>query len=127
MRLTATVSLLALALAGCATRTDYPAPPSSAAAPLQSGGQITTQLPANVRPLQYTIHAAPDAEKLRFTGRADIDIQVLQATNRITLNAAELDFAKVSLGGGDERAPLALNPSGIDKDEEKQIATFRFG
>jgi aminopeptidase N len=126
MRLFATASLLALALSGCAGTTGRPAPVSPAAPAASGSSGITTQLPTNVRPLQYTINAAPDAANLRFTARADIDIQVLQATDRITLNAADLEFGNVSLGGGDPNAPLALNPRNIDKDEEKQTATFRF-
>jgi aminopeptidase N len=127
MRLFATVSLLALALAGC-TRTNDGVPPATAAAPAaQATRQITTQLPTNVRPLQYTIHATTDAANLRFTGRADIDIQVLQATDSITLNAADLEFGQVSLGAGGGNAPLALNPRDIDVSTEKQTATFKFG
>jgi aminopeptidase N len=125
MRLFATVSLIALTLAGIAG----PADRSQAAAPRTKAAQtarITTQLPTNVRPLQYTIAARPDADQLRFSGRADIDIQVLQATDSITLNAADLDFKSVSLGGGGTGAPLALNPRKIDVDSDKQTATFRF-
>ncbi|HEX8483131.1 MAG TPA: M1 family metallopeptidase, partial [Allosphingosinicella sp.] len=126
MRLFATASLIALALSGCAGTAERPAPPAPAAGGGAAASRIPTQLPSNVRPLQYTIHAVPDAARLRFAGRVDIDIQVLEATDRITLNAADLDFGNVSLGGGSEAAPLALNPRGIDKDEEKQTATFRF-
>ncbi|HYJ83309.1 MAG TPA: M1 family metallopeptidase [Allosphingosinicella sp.] len=123
MRLFATASLLALTLAGCAKSADRPAP----AAPAPSASrQIPTQLPPNVRPLQYTINATPDAANLRFTGRVDIDIQILAESNSITLNAADLEFVRVSLGGGDGGAPLALNPSEIDVDKERQTATFGF-
>src|ERR1700741_229870 len=52
--------------------------------------QVPSQLPRNVRPLHYRIAAPPDAANLRFTGRVEIDIEVLQPTDRITLNAAEL-------------------------------------
>jgi aminopeptidase N len=127
MRLFATVSLLALALAGCARIGDRTAPATPSASAPQASRQITTQLPTNVRPIRYTIHATPDAANLRFTARTDIDIQVLQATDSITLNAADLEFGEVSLGGGDEKAPLALNPRDIDVSGEKQTATFKFG
>ncbi|HEU0100144.1 MAG TPA: M1 family metallopeptidase [Allosphingosinicella sp.] len=127
MRLFATASLIALTLAGCARTTDSSAPATPAAEAAQSPRRIPTQLPTNVRPLQYTIHATPDAANLRFTGRADIDIQVLQPTDRIVLNAADLEFGEVSLGGGSEASPLALNPRDIDVSEEKQTATFEFG
>jgi aminopeptidase N len=122
MRLLATASLLALTLAGSAGTAD-----EGKAAPLKAGvaqaARIPTQLPTNVRPLQYTIAARPDAAKLRFSGRADIDIQVLQATDSITLNAADLAFDSVSLGGS---GTPALKPRKIDVDADKQTATFRF-
>ncbi|MEA3052299.1 MAG: hypothetical protein QOG72_1202 [Sphingomonadales bacterium] len=124
MRLLATASLLALALAGCA-RTTQQSAPATVAAP-QASRQVPTQLPTNVRPLQYTIAVTPDAANLRFTGRADIDIRVLEPTDFITLNAADLEFADVSLGGGDGASLLALNPRKIDVDPDKQTATFRF-
>ncbi len=127
MRLFATVSLLALSLAGCAQTADRPAPHSTAANARLASRQIPTQLPANVRPLRYTINATPDAANLRFTGRTDVDIEVLESTDRITLNSAGLEFGEVSLGGGDGNAPIALNPRGIDVSEETQTATFRFG
>ena len=119
MRLFATASLLALAF----VTAQAGAAPLKASAP--TAARIPTQLPTNVRPLRYTIAARPDAAKLRFSGRADIDIQVLQATDSITLNAADLAFDSVSLGGGGSGA-VALNPRKIDIDADKQTATFRF-
>jgi aminopeptidase N len=122
MRLFATASLIALSLAG-------PTHQGQAAAPAPKPAQaarIPTQLPTEVRPLQYTIAARPDAARLRFSGRADIDIQVLRATDSITLNAADLEFSSVSLGRGTRGAPLALSPRKIDVDADKQTATFRF-
>jgi aminopeptidase N len=131
MRLKTAASLIALAaaLAGCAS-TDKAADRLPAIGTDAAGGPVApipTQLPRTVRPLQYAIAARPDAEKLRFSARADIDIQVLEATDRITLNAADLEFGQASLGGGDGSAPLALNPRDIDTDADKQTATFRFG
>ena len=127
MRLLATASLLALALAGCArTTTAETAAHAQAAPPQAATRQVPTQLPANVRPVQYAIQVTPDPANLRFAGRADIDIRVLEPTDTITLNAADLEFDRVSLGGG-SGAPLALNPSDIDTDADRQTATFRFG
>jgi len=112
------VSTLALAaaltLAGCAN-----APRDSRAAPAPAAGvsQVPSQLPRNVRPLHYAIAAAPDAANLRFTGEAQIDIEVLEATDTITLNAAELEFASVTLDGA---------PARVSIDAEAQTASFRF-
>ena len=125
MRLLPLVSSLALAsalaLAGCtSTSSEPPAAAAAAGAP-----QIPTQLPRSVRPLHYSIWAAPDAANLRFTGRTDADIQVLEPTDSITLNAVDLEFGEVSLGSAGA-PPIALNPRDISVNEEDQTATFRF-
>jgi aminopeptidase N len=129
MQLRSVASPLALAagfaLAGCAA--NPPAPPA-ATPPLaqqQHLPEVTTQLPRNVRPLHYTIAAVPDPANLRFTASTDIQIEVLEPTDSITLNAADLDIASVSMGGSGPGAP-ALNPSDIATDAQQQTATFRF-
>ena len=109
-----------LAFAGSGPAASQPAARAPAAP------RVPSQLPRNVRPLHYRIAATPDAANLRFTGRTDVDIQVIEATDSITLNAVDMRFGEVSLGGGSSGAPLALNPSDIRTDEEAQTATFRF-
>ena len=53
---------------------------------------ILTQLPTSVRPLHYAIAVIPGAAaNLRFSGTVAIDIDVLQPTDSITLNAAAMD------------------------------------
>ena len=138
MRLTAAASTLAIALASlslaaCSRATNQNGPatasaPAPASSTVPPGYQVPTQLPTNVRPLQYTISAQPDAGNMRFSGRTDADIEVLQATDTITLNAVDLEFDNVSLGSSAERqgSPLALNPADIKVDAERQTATFRF-
>src|SRR5688572_21095162 len=122
------VSVLALAcasLAACATTGAEPAP----APPPTAAAQIPSQLPRNVRPLHYSISAAPDAANLRFSGQAIITIEVLEATDRIILNAAELEFGDVSLAPDHGSAPpplaLVLPRSDVEVDAEAQTATFR--
>ncbi|MEA3038004.1 MAG: hypothetical protein QOE79_517 [Sphingomonadales bacterium] len=123
MRLKSAVSLAALtfSLAACASAgTDRPATP--AAAPL-AARRIPSQLPANVRPLQYALWITPDAPNLVFSASALIDIEVKAPTRDIVLNAADLSFRKVSL------APLAGGASvaaGVSTDAGEQTATFRF-
>jgi aminopeptidase N len=104
---------LALALAACATPQQAPpGPPPPAAA------EIPSQLPRNVRPRHYSISAVPDAANLRFTASVLIDIEVVEATDTITLNAAELDFARARLEGGAEAR--------VSTDAGAQTATLRF-
>src|SRR3954471_7593781 len=123
MRPKTVVSLAALtfSLAACATAgTDRPA---TAPAPL-AGRQIPTQLPSNVRPLQYALWITPDAANLVFSASALIDIEVKAPTREIVLNAADLTFRKVTL------APLAggeaVAASDVSTDAAAQTATFRF-
>ena len=124
MRRLPLVSTLALAaiLAGCATSRDES--PQTTAITRADGVQIPSQLPANVRPLHYRISAAPDAANLRFTATSQTDIQVLDATDTITLNAAELEFETVTLAGPEG---TARRPTRVSTDEEAQTASFRFG
>jgi aminopeptidase N len=105
----------ALALASCATP---PAPPP-AAAPAPGTREVPTQLPRTARPLHYTISATPDAANLRFTATVAIDIEVLEPTDSITVNAVDLIFSRVTLDGGGEAR--------VSTDEGAQTATFRFG
>ena len=56
-------------------------------------------LPRDVEPLHYDLAIEPDARAATFQGTARIDIDVHQATSRLMLNAAELEFAKVSVTG----------------------------
>ena len=54
-------------------------------------------LPRNVEPLHYDLAIEPNAQAATFQGTAKIDIDVHQATSKLMLNAAELEFAKVSV------------------------------
>ena len=120
MRLLATASLLALAgLAGPA-RADAPAPEAPAAAPRQ----IPTQLPANVRPVSYGILIQPDAANLRFKGSVLTQIDVVEATDEIVMNAADLDLQSAQLIG--RVKDPEIEASGIALDRDRQTATIRF-
>jgi aminopeptidase N len=125
MRLLATASLLALTLAGCA-RTAQDAAPAPAAAPAPVAAaprQIPTQLPTNVRPIQYGILIQPDAANLRFKGSVLTHIEVLEPTDEIVMNAAELDFDSAELISGVNDTVAA---SRISPDEDKQQVRIRF-
>ncbi|HEV2816628.1 MAG TPA: M1 family metallopeptidase [Allosphingosinicella sp.] len=113
MRRLPLVSVLAIALASCATA---PAPAPAPAAAVAA--RVPSQLPRHTRPLHYAIAIVPDAANLRFTGTTTIDIQVLEPTDSIVVNAAELDFASVTADGG--------RTARVSTDAEAQTATFRF-
>ena len=118
---------LALALAGCAgdRRPVRPAAPAAGAPRPPARSRPSCRPTSGRSNIRSTPRPTPP--NLRFTGRADIDIEVLEATDSITLNAADLDFGNVSLGGGKRVGPARPQPARhLDVDEEKQTATFRF-
>lgn len=83
---------------------------------------VTTQLPRTVRPVHYAIDVAPDAAALRFDGRVSIDLEVLEATDRIVLQAVDMTFsdsALVDAGGKSRRAKVSV-------DAARQNASFTF-
>jgi aminopeptidase N len=84
----------------------------------------TTQLPRTVRPLHYQVEVTPHADQLRFDGKVAIDIEVLQPTDAIVLNALDLQFGKVSLAAQGGRPGAATK---IDIDPKAQTARFAFG
>ena len=57
----------------------------------------TTQLPRGVVPSHYAIEVTPHADKLAFDGKARIDLNVAEATDRIVLQAIDMSFANSRL------------------------------
>lgn len=74
-----------------------------------------------VVPEHYALTLAPDLKTATFTGAEFIDVTVKEATNSITLNAAEITFERVTIatGGKEQTASVTL-------DKDKQQATFTF-
>ncbi|NIK50905.1 M1 family metallopeptidase [Xanthomonas arboricola] len=114
------VTAIALALVGTSPAACVlaaaPAPTSAAAS------SITTQLPRTAKPTHYAVEITPHADKMTFDGKVAIDISVLQATDRIVLQAANLSLARGTLRqkGGKPRAAK------VSTDAEAQTATFAF-
>ena len=80
---------------------------------------VTTQLPRSVEPVHYDVSITPHADKLVFDGHVTVTIKVLEPVIAITLNAAGLNFHKVSLSG------VAAAPR-VSIDANAQTATFGF-
>ncbi|CAD2244716.1 M1 family metallopeptidase [Xanthomonas arboricola] len=114
------VTAIALALVGTSPAASVlaaaPAPTSAAAS------SITTQLPRTAKPTHYAVEITPHADKMTFDGKVAIDISVLQATDRIVLQAANLSLARGTLTqkGGKPQAAT------VSTDAEAQTATFAF-
>lgn len=83
---------------------------------------VTTQLPRGVTPRHYDIALVPDAANLRFAATTGIDLDVTVATDRITMNAADLTFASATLTDAAGKARVAK----ISVDAKAETATFAF-
>ena len=81
-----------------------------------------TQLPRTAIPRHYAIEVAPDPAHLTFSGHVGIDMDVVQATASLTLNAKELTFGDVTIRGGD-RVARRGTPT-IDATRETVTFTF---
>ena len=108
---------IALALTGGAF--DAAAQAAPAAAPWV---EATTQLPRTARPSHYTVEVTPHADKMAFDGKVRIDLEVLQPTDTLVLQAAGMRFANsgISAKGG---KPM---PAQVAVDEANQTASFKF-
>ncbi len=112
------ISAAVLVLAGLSA---YPALAAPAGAPAT---QTTTQLPRTVRPTHYALSITPNAKASTFGATIAIDIDVLEATSNITLNAAELAFSNAQLLGADGKGkPLKAN---VTLDAKNETASFGF-
>ena len=83
---------------------------------------LPTQLPRTAIPHHYAITVTPHADKLAFDGTVAIDLEVTKPTREITLNAADLSFAKATLAKKGA-APVAAK---VTTDADAQTATFAF-
>lgn len=80
------------------------------------------RLPRNIAPTHYDIRLELDLETFTFSGSAGIDIEVVESTNEIVLNAAEVEIKSARLSGDVsiteiayddtmQRATLTVEPS----------------
>ncbi|MFT4196637.1 MAG: M1 family metallopeptidase [Pseudoxanthomonas sp.] len=115
---------IALALAGTslAVSAQSGSAAAGAAPPAATGAEVTTQLPRTSRPSHYALEITPHAERMTFDGKVKIDLEVLSATDRIVLQAANLDIASATLAGGNGK-PLVAK---VSTDADAQTATFAF-
>lgn len=86
----------------------------------------TGRLPGIARPVAYRIDIVPDLDQLAradgdvevdFAGRTAIDIDLVESSDTLTLNALGLRFASVAADGV---------PGSVTPDEPNETATLRF-
>ena len=78
------------------------------------------RLPRHAVPHHYDIHLEPDLETLTFTGSVGVDLEVVEESDHLVLNAAELEVKSASVADG---PPVAE----IIHDSESQRVTLRLG
>jgi hypothetical protein len=78
------------------------------------------QLPKDVVPSAYRIDIAPDLERLKFSAREEIDVDVERATDVVTVNAVDLAIGIVALVGEDSA------PARVSIDSQHATASFHF-
>ena len=69
---------------------------------------VPSQLPAGVEPVAYDFDLTPDATKLTFSGHVVVTVDVARTTDRLVLNALNLDIGKATVDGAPAR--VALDP-----------------
>ena len=80
------------------------------------------RLPRDIEPTSYRLELTPDLEAARFTGSVEIDVRVHEQTDRIVLNAAELDIASASVA---PPAAAAVEVSAsLDEADERLVLTL---
>jgi len=67
------------------------------------------RLPRHVVPIHYDIHLEPDLETFTFIGSVGIDIEVLETTSSIVLNAVEVDIKSAVLASGPVIAAISYD------------------
>lgn len=93
------------------------------AAPAEgSAAEVVTQLPRSVRPSHYAVEITPHADQHRFDGKVRIDVEVLEPTSRIVLQAVGMTFANSRLTPA-RGQPLTAT---VSVDAAQQTATFAF-
>jgi aminopeptidase N len=81
------------------------------------------KLPKTVVPSAYRIDLKPDLDKLTFTGKEEVDINVTKPTDAVTLNSNGLMFQFAGVKGDEEGKYPTI---AIDLDSKGQTATIRF-
>src|SRR5947208_16549229 len=96
--------LLASAAIMLATPTALPAQNPSQVDTIETG--LPTQLPRTAVPHQYAITVTPHADRLSFDGSVAIDLDIVQPTATLVLNAADMTFGSATLVPAAGGAPL---------------------
>ena len=77
------------------------------------------RLPRHVLPHRYDLELVVDPERPGFSGRVRIEVEVIETTDRITLNSLDLDLTGVAVTGSDgtHREPTAVSDPETERVE----------
>ena len=86
------------------------------------------RLPRNSRPARYVLRLAPDLESATFTGEETIEIEIVEPTDSIMMNAAELEVtdATITPGWASDGASIESVAGMIEFDEDLERIRFNF-
>ena len=76
------------------------------------------RLPRTVVPRHYDLVFKPDFTNASFDGEAAVEVEVLEATDEVVLNAAELEVSEARLVGADGRG---IEVTVTYRPEEEQL------
>lgn len=79
------------------------------------------RLPRNVVPSNYDLRFVPDTDAGTFAGELEAVVDVLQPTDRIVLNAVDIDFEDVSIEVAGEELPGTVE---LEPEMERAVITF---
>jgi aminopeptidase N len=83
------------------------------------------RLPRTVRPRRYDLTLEPDLDTATFAGEETIEVEVVEPTAEIVLNAAEIEVDEASVelpGDGGDAKPATIT---LSLDEEAERLTLR--
>jgi hypothetical protein len=75
-------------------------------------GEAEHRLPRDVLPRRYELRIEPDLDAATFSGREDVAVEVVTATDRIVLNVADLEVGEVWVDAGGERVEATASVEG---------------
>jgi len=99
---------------------------TSASGPASDAPSIPSKaecrLPTTVRPLHYRLTLRPELAAATFQGRVEVDIEIKEQTDKIVVNAAELQVQSAEVVIGDR----VVSSSSVSLNEADEVLTLTF-
>ncbi|KAK0571465.1 hypothetical protein LWI29_016441 [Acer saccharum] len=84
------------------------------------------RLPKFAVPKRYELNLKPDLTSCKFTGSVAVDIDIVETTNFIVLNAAELTIDNRSVSFATKTSSKVFEPKKVDVMEDDEILVLEF-